>query len=695
MFKTDYSILYLILIIPLAILTAYFLYRRADIPAGRRNLLIALRSISIFLILFLLLFPVVSYLTKEKSTPLNIILTDNSKSLTIENRDSALGERVAELHSKTGDDIKFRYYLFSNGLMKEYEPGKPIEFTASDNNLTDFSRTISDLRDRTANENISGITFISDGIANSGNDISLMPGALGYHVNYILTGDTVQQKDIVIYDVLYNRNTYIESKTPVLVRIKSYGITKKVKLTLSEEGIIKDNAEIELSTGKTDYEVKFEITSFTEGIKKYELNIEPATGEITGINNRRIFYIRYIPNSFNIAVISAGPSPDLAFLKQQITKISNFKPQFFTQKTGSEFYEGIKPEMKDISCVMLAGYPTEQSNPDVIYSIRDEINRYNIPVFFFAASNTDYSKLKQFESVLPFTVESNSPSETETPLKSIQINEEKQKIFTELKIVDNFPAVFYPRGVFAMKPQSDIILININSDPVFFIQNTGVRTSAAFCAYGLFRWRLNPGDYDYEKAFRNILTGAVSTISDYEKKKNISIELARNEFSPYEKIDIIIRLNTSYTGAEDSINLRIHSEKSDRTVRAEKSGEREFRASNVLTEKGDYYIDASLYNSPFISTQERFTVDINRTEFLTTRADEDFLKRLAENTGGVNFTGMDASGIIDELTRQAEERISETQSFTNIYLNYNLLYLIGIIFLLGLEWFIRKRNFLA
>jgi len=94
---------------------------------------------------------------------------------------------------------------------------------------------------------------------------------------------------LVIGDVLYNRNAYVESKTPVLIRIKSYGYTKNVKLNLYEDGIIKDNADIELNSGKTDYEIKFEITSFTEGIKKYSIEIENLDGEITHISNKKIF----------------------------------------------------------------------------------------------------------------------------------------------------------------------------------------------------------------------------------------------------------------------------------------------------------------------------------------------------------------------------------------------------------------------
>jgi len=72
---------------------------------------------------------------------------------------------------------------------------------------------------------------------------------------------------------------------------------------------------------------------------------------------------------------------------------------------------------------------------------------FQTAIFFFAASNTDYTKLKQLENSLPFTIENTTPSETETPLKSILMNEESQKIFSGLKSIDNFPAVFFPRGV--------------------------------------------------------------------------------------------------------------------------------------------------------------------------------------------------------------------------------------------------------
>jgi hypothetical protein len=690
MFKTDYSILYLLIIIPVAATAAYLLYRRADIPKGRKRLLTALRGISIFLILFLLLFPVISYLSDEKITPANIILIDNSKSITLENRDSISTETVNELHSKTGSDINFRYFLFSNGLYKEYKKDEQTDFYRTDNSNTDFSKTLSDLLDRTASERITGITFITDGIATKGNDISLNANAYNYFFNYIRIGDTSRKKDIVIEDVLYNRNAYTDSKTPIMIKIKSYGFTKKTEVKLFEDGALKDAAPLELNTNKTDYEIKFEIASIEEGIKKYSAEIGNEDSEITYINNKKIFYIRFIPNTFDVAIISAGPSADYSFFTEQVKKISNIKPRFFTQKTGNDFYEGFKPELKDVSAVILFGYPTSHSNAELIYSAKSEIERYKLPLFFFATSNTDYGKLKQLENSLPFTISGTEPSETETTLKSTVFNEESKKKFSGLDGIENFPAIFFPCGVIAMKPQSEVFLANINSDPVFFIQNS----SAAFCSYGIHRWRLNPGDYDYDKVFKNILSGAITTISDYDKNKKIAIELLQNEYSPFEKIDFKIRLHPSINGEEDSIRVRIYNDNFDKILKPEKTGEREYKASEVLTEKGDYFLDAYYLNTPGIGTQERFTVDINRTEFINTKPDENFLKRLAENTGGKDFTNLNSSDIIAELNRQGENRISESQTFKNIYLNYSWLYLISIVFLLALEWYIRKRSFL-
>lgn len=690
MLKTDYSILYLLIIIPVAIAAAYFLYKGKDIPKGRKRLLITLRSISIILILSLLLFPVISFLSNEKITPVNIILIDNSKSITLESRDSVLNETVLELHNKTGSGLNFRYFLFSDGLISEYKKDEPIDFTLPDNNRTDFSRTLSGLTDRTTGERITGITFITDGIATKGSDISLNANAYNYYFNYIRTGDTVQRKDIVIEDVLYNKNTYLESKTPVVIKIKSYGFNGKTEVKLSEDETFKDSAPLEVNTNKTDYEIKFEISSVSEGIKKYTAEIENQNGEITDINNKKTFYIRYIPNTFNIAIISAGPSADFSFFKEQVKKISNIKPQFFTQKTGNEFYEGGKPELQDISAVILFGYPTSNSGTEAVYFLNSEIERYRLPVFFFAASNTDYVKLKQFENSLPFSISGTAPSETETALKNTIKDEESKKIFSGLGGIENFPAVFFPRGVFAMKPDAKVYLVNINSDPVFYIRNF----SAAFCSYGIHRWRLNPGDYDYDAVFKNILTGAITSISDYDKNKKIAIELTQSEFSQNEKIDFTIRLHPSFEEIKDSVQLRIYGGNFDRTLNPEKTGEREYRVSIVPTEKGDYYAEAYFFNTPGMVTQERFTVDINRTEFIKTKPDEDFLKRLAGNTGGRNFTGLNASDIISELERQADSRISEMQTFKIIYLNYNWLYLISIVFLLALEWYIRKRSFL-
>jgi len=134
MFKSDYSILYILLILPAAVAIAYFLYRKQTSPQERKTPHHSPQHFDISNTV-LLLFPVISYLSDESITPVNIILIDNSKSLILENRDSILNETVNDLYSKTGNGVNFRYYLFSNGLIREYEENKPADLINTDTTI--------------------------------------------------------------------------------------------------------------------------------------------------------------------------------------------------------------------------------------------------------------------------------------------------------------------------------------------------------------------------------------------------------------------------------------------------------------------------------------------------------------------------------------------------------------------------------
>ena len=87
---------------------------------------------------------------------------------------------------------------------------------------------------------------------------------------------------------------------------------------------------------------------------------------------------------------------------------------------------------------------------------------------------------------------------------------------------------------------------------------------------------------------------------------------------------------------------------------------------------------------------ELVVTTVNR-EFLNTKQNHRFLKRLAEKTGGKYFDEDDAGDLINYLNLKPEiNRKSETMELWN-----RLPILLLIIFLLSLEWFIRKRKNLA
>lgn len=87
---------------------------------------------------------------------------------------------------------------------------------------------------------------------------------------------------------------------------------------------------------------------------------------------------------------------------------------------------------------------------------------------------------------------------------------------------------------------------------------------------------------------------------------------------------------------------------------------------------------------------ELVVTTVNR-EFLNTRQNHRFLKRLAEKTGGKYFDEKEVNDLINYLNLKPEiRRESEIVELWN-----RLPFLLIIIFLLCLEWFIRKRKDLA
>ncbi len=215
MFETYYSILLLILILPLSFILSFLHYRKVKLTGVKKNLLIFLRFFSLLLIMFLFLFPVIKFIEQSKKDNVELILIDNSLSLKIQSRDSILKEKVKEfINVLEKNNRKYDIYLFSRSLMKKISKDEIelIKYDSIDNFKTNLDVSIKEILDNEKDNKISSINIFSDGIVNEGYDL-LSSSGINVKINFFLIGETEQKPDLVIKEVLYNKYSYILQKS--------------------------------------------------------------------------------------------------------------------------------------------------------------------------------------------------------------------------------------------------------------------------------------------------------------------------------------------------------------------------------------------------------------------------------------------------------------------------------------------------
>lgn len=698
-FKTDYNFFFILTALAAALLIAYLYYKKSKLETSRKRLFFLLRTLSVFFLLLLFLSPVLSFIGNISRTPVNVFLIDNSESLLLENRFEKLRETVVEKKiNDAGSNSVNRYFLFAGSIIKEINYGdiNAIEYNGINNFQTNLSGTFNSLEEILANVNLSTITVISDGIINEGGNPVYSIKSLNVPVNYILTGDTVQKNDLAIKNVFYNKSSFIESRVPVKAEINSYNYDKKISVNLYEENRLIDTREIQVNTGQTRYNVDFLVFSNTESIKKYRIDIAPAENEITDKNNFEEFFIKFTDNKFKVLIISGGPGADFAFIKEEILKVRNFESVFLTQKSSTEFYEGSFPSGDAFDSYIFIGFPTQATSPVLMNDIREKIKSGKSSLIFFASKNTDYAKLSQFEDLLPFSVTSYSPVEAETKISAVsKLNSDFAVTEEILSGISTFPEIFRTQTVFSAKPTSETILItDKNSEPAMIIQNTIDKKSSAFLVYGFYKWRLNSKSLNTSEVFNKLLTNSLIMISDKEARRKFIIETSKPVFSKYENVIFNARINNFSVKGNERIRVNIKGNDYNKGIELLKKDNLIFQGQIRIPADGDYEYTAELLSGSNVeeSTTEKFSIGINNFEYKSTRADNSILSQLANETSGTDFGNAQSPGVGDFLSKINEKTEYSVKTLKNIELNINPYYLFGLIFVLCLEWFLRKRN---
>lgn len=691
-FSSSYSPLFLVLFLIIATAVSWYFYRNTAVSNVRKYVLIALKTMAIFILLALFIEPVLSYLTGGDKKGRDIVLIDISRSSAIENK----SEEIKNILEETGiNNNEGNVYGFS-GSTSEIMNIDSIVFNGYS---TDLAASLRQIKEQYPDGSYSSVTVITDGVfTDGGNPLYEAQKFLAPFV-VLPVGDTAVKKDVVIKKVAANEKAF----TGTAVKIKTYFNVFKsapavINLKLLREGIEIKSQQVTTQPGMNNYEAGFDVTETAPGKIRYTVTAENLTDELTYKNNKSDFYITYIDNKINILVISGGPGYDNEFTGSVLKRIGNYNITYRTQKSAGEFYEGPidSRQFAELSTLFLLNFPTSVTSAALVSDISNNTKQFNVPVIFFAGKNSDYQKLGSFEELIPFSISRPNSGENMFRLQPVGGIDNG---------LDKIPGLGATNEIFknvsGIQPKPGSVTLatdKASGEPVIMNRVSGLSRSSAFLGYGLWRWKLNPGT-NAEKTLEAMLMEMINMTLQKEKRTKLRVYPTKDIFDYTEGVKIYAEVYDDNYLLTRNANLTGKVTRKDGTSAGElkfTAVENKFTAELPPLPADDYYIECDAeYNGTYWARDiNRFLSDTVNTEYIETSPNIDLLKEFASKTGGALIAPdsiKEYSAILGKLKESLPER-EVREKYLRFDLWGNKYYLMLVILLFSIEWVLRKRN---
>jgi hypothetical protein len=706
------NVIFLLLAAVFAIVFSLIVYRRTVPPVstGNRLLLVALRSLAVILLIFILFEPILSILRKSNKKPVVAVVVDNSKSMTIKDR---AGDRESQLKSilrsdglqdisKTAD---VRYARFSDKF--DFAPWLTSDSLKLNGNGTDIAHAIRQIKASAVDENIQAVVLLTDGDYNLGQNPIYEAETLGKPIYTVGLGDSSEQKDLLISKVLTNEIAYVDSRVPVDIVVKSSGFSsERVAVALRESGQTVDEQFIVLKSGTNEYPVQLHFVPKEEGIQKYSAIVSGLPGELTEKNNQRSLFVKVLKSKIKVLLFAGAPSSDVSFIRQSIDNDKNLELQTFVQKYGSEFYEGnFSPSaLKDCDCLFLVGFPIANTPQQVVDAIKNAAEESGKPVFLVLSRKSDLNRLKSLESILPFVIAQIRGEEISA---FVQISP-AQRTHPAVRLSngsawDKLPPIYKTESILRPKPESDIVgLMKINnitfSEPMLLTRNLNKHKSIAVLGYGIWRWKLLTEGLSggTEGVFQSFISNSIRWLTTREEEKQVHVATVKEIYNSGERVEFIGQVYDEKYEPLDNAELRIkvkRAEGESETVLAAVGSGRYEGAIEGLPE-GDYHFSATAVagGRTLGESKGRFSIGEANMEFQDTRMNAALLQQISYRSGGRFCTPSTFSQLCGDLKANPNLVVRAVTQKSEFQL-WNRKYLLGVIvLLLALEWFLRKRS---
>lgn len=683
------SPLWLLPCLLLGVLYAWTLYRNSSIfTPTQQKYLFVLRSITVALIAFLLLTPLIRMLTKQVEKPILIIAQDNSESILLGN-DSVFykndyPQKLKNISSQFGEEYEVRFISFGSEIVEGFDETYSQQ-------QTDISKLFNELSNRFANRNVGAVILASDGIYNRGINPIYTIDKLSAPIFTIGLGDTIPRRDLLISGLEFNRIVYLENDFRVNVSVAARGFAgSRTKLTVQDATQVVFTQDINLNSSDFRIDIPVQLQANKVGTQRYTVSLQALEGEITTKNNQQIFFVDVLDGKQKVMLLAAAPHPDLAAIKQSIESNRNYEVEIVLLEDAD------LSKLSSYGLLILHQLPNANAKSGLL---SQSIQALSLPVWYIIGNQTEYNSFNALQNAITVQNFSGSFNESQGVLRNdfylFTLSEESKNRLRD------FPPLNSPFLNATIKGQSAVLfnqLIGVvqTDRPLWAFTDIGGIKYGITYGEGLWKWRLhNFKASENHEAFDELITKTVQYLASKEDKRKFRVNANKKFFDENENITFVAEVyNDSYEPITQSeVTIELKNSNGASYPFAFNKADKNYTLNAGLLPVGDYtYTAKSILGTTESSVSGQFVINPLNVEELQTTADHALLFAIAERSGGQFLLPAQMDNLLD-LIKNNEEITStsfEEKRYEDI-INLKFLFFL-LLALLSAEWFIRKRS---
>jgi len=744
--KLSSSIIYLLLLLSAAIIFTFFIYRETTprVANWLRRGLAVLRTFALALALLLLFEPILSLGFQQTQKPTIAVLVDRSASMNL--ADSTIKRADVVRRAFTLPWVKaleqraeVAVFSFSDSLRQMRLDS--IASMSFNGDGSDIGGALLAGKKLLIEKHFSGVILLTDGAQNIGENPARVAEQFGVPIITVGIGAARGARDVLVSDVVTNEIAYAETKLPVEVSITNLGYAgRRARVRLFEQQSPAEakallEQEVILPADNTQLTSRFNITPGKVGLNRYTVQIDTLAGELTRENNRRTFYVRVLKNKLKLWILAGAPSPEVSFLQRTLAADSNYHIQNFIQRPDGNFYQNVSaanlaatlnrsgPDGVDgIDGVIMIDFPRRDSDPRLLETLSQQLAKKQKPLFFLNGAGVDLDALWQFRNILPIATAPAQSSErqiyvqpdlaglahpltrfSETPEENRRKWEELPPVFCN---VINLQPLSGSEVLASIDQQrtgpSELALSRPSSTrrgttpggmAVLLAQKSAERKTVAMFAYGIWRWHLlMQGIGKTPQAYESLIRNAVRWMVTREDAKLVRLTSNKEIYRGGEAIELSAQIyHEDYRPRQGAdVRVQLTGPQFSQEVILQDASDGLYRATLQVLGGGEYqFRGGAEQNGQKIGEDSgRFSVEPFSLEFLNTRLNEPLLRQMAQVTGGHYGPPDSLASFIERLPLTPISR-QENSEFA-LWGRAPVLFVLLLV--LGLEWFVRKRQ---